>query len=92
MTQRKSTSPSSGRSLVRKGLIDAEAPTFPKYGDVPAKPALDNLVRLLNAGLFDTEYIDAKSAAGLVAAGMKSYRAIHNDPRWAASPILSRVV
>jgi hypothetical protein len=66
--------------------------TFPHYGDVPAKPALDNLARLLNDGMFDTQYIDAKSAAGLVAAGMKAYRQGVNDPRWQSSAILSRVV
>lgn len=66
--------------------------TFPQYGDVPAKPALDNLARLLNAGLFDTDYIDARSAAGLLAAGIQAYRAGFHDPRWQTSPILSRVV
>jgi hypothetical protein len=66
--------------------------SFPQYGNVPAKPALDDLARLLNVGLFDTEYIDAKSAAGLLAAGMKAYRAGFHDQRWQTSPILSRVV
>jgi hypothetical protein len=65
--------------------------TFPKYGNVPAKPALDNLVRLMNIGLFETQYTDAKSSAGLLAAGMKAYRQGINDPRWQTSSILSRV-
>lgn len=66
--------------------------TFPQYGNVPAKPALDELARLLNVGLFDTEYIDARSAAGLLAAGMKAYQQVTADPRWITSPVLSRVV
>lgn len=64
---------------------------FPSYGDVPAKPALDDLARLLNAGLFDTQYIDARSAAGLLAVGMKAYRQGISNPRWKTSLILSRV-
>jgi hypothetical protein len=70
----------------------ARPANFPTYGDVPAKPALDELVRLLNEGLFDTKYIDGKSAAALLASGMKSYRHVHNDRRWQSSSILSRVV
>lgn len=65
--------------------------SFPQYGNVPAKPALDNLARLLNVGLFDTQYIDAKSAAGLLAAGMKAYSESVDDSRWQTSSILSRV-
>ncbi len=64
---------------------------FPDYGEGPAKPALDNLVRLLNAGLFDTQYIDAKSAVSLLAAGMQAYRQSVNDQRWKTSLILSRI-
>ena len=65
--------------------------TFPLYGDVPAKPALDELARLLNEGLFGTQYMDAKAAAALVAAGMKAFKQSINDPRWQTSPILSRL-
>lgn len=64
---------------------------FPQYGNVQAKPALDDLARLLNDGLFDTEYIDAKSAAALLSVGMQAYRQGSNDPRWQTSPILSKV-
>lgn len=65
--------------------------TFPQYGNVPAKRALDELARLLNNGLFDTEYIDGKSAAALVSAGMKAYRQSRGDPRWQTSPTLSQL-
>lgn len=65
--------------------------TFPLYGDVPAKPALDELARLVNNGLFDTDYIEAKAAAALLASGMKAYKDSIDDARWQASPILSRL-
>jgi hypothetical protein len=65
--------------------------TFPSYGDVPAKASLDNLARLLNTGLFDTQYIDAKAAASLLASGMKAYRESLTSPRWQTSSILQRI-
>ncbi|MGS1038355.1 hypothetical protein [Burkholderia glumae] len=41
--------------------------------------------------MFDTQYIDAKSAAGLLAASLKSYREGIDDPRWQSSEVLKRV-
>lgn len=64
---------------------------FPKYGECEAKDNLDDLVRLLQPTLFDTEYIDARSAARLVATALKTYRIAHDDVRWTSDPILSRL-
>lgn len=61
---------------------------FPTYGDCEAKGRLDDLVRLLQPNLFDTEYIDARAAASLVAAGLRSYRSVKDDPRWDTEPTL----
>ncbi len=64
---------------------------FPKYGDCPARPYIDNLVRLLAPNLFATQYIDARSAAALVAAGLQSYQKCRADARWQSNAILREV-
>ena len=61
---------------------------FPDYGTCEAKPYIDELVRLLSSSIFDTDYIDARSAAALVAAGLRAYRAYKDDPRWVSSSVL----
>lgn len=64
---------------------------FPVYGDCPAKAGLDDLFRLLSPDLFDTDYIDARSAAALVATGLQTFRACKDDPRWQDNPILHQL-
>ena len=64
---------------------------FPNYGNCPAKPALDDLFRLVSPDLFDTSYIDARSAAALVATGLRTYRDCNDDPRWHQNPILAEL-
>lgn len=65
---------------------------FPSYGDCEAKPVLDDLFRLVSPDLFNTEYIDARSAAHLVATALGTYRKALAHPKWSTSPILSRLL
>lgn len=65
--------------------------SFPKYGPCEAREQLDDLVRRMQPTLFDSEYIDARSAARLVAAGLRTYRAVRSDSRWTTDPIFSRL-
>ena len=60
----------------------------PNYGNCEAKQYLDDLFRLLSPDLFDTDYIDAKSAAAMVARGLETFKEARDDPRWQNSPIL----
>ena len=64
---------------------------FPTYGDCPSKSGLDDLFRLVSPDLFDTKYIDARSAAALIATGLEAFRNGRNDPRWHVSPILAEL-
>lgn len=64
---------------------------FPVYGDCPAKHRIDELVRLLSPSLFNTQYIDARAAARLLAASLKTYQAAIANPRWQTSEVLRRV-
>jgi len=64
---------------------------FPAYGECEAKADLDDLFRLVSPSLFDTEYIDARSAAALVAAGMEAFRQCKDEPRWKSRPILAEL-
>lgn len=64
---------------------------FPVYGDCSAKEGLDDLFRLLSPNLFDTDYIDARSAAALVATGLQTFRICKDDPRWHDNPILHQL-
>lgn len=65
--------------------------TYPVYGNCPAKPHLDDLFRLVSPDFFTTSYIDARSAAALVVAGLRTYRNCRDDPRWNTNPILTRL-
>jgi hypothetical protein len=49
------------------------------------------LFRLLSPDLFDTDYIDARSAAALVATGLQTFRICKDDPRWHDNPILHQL-
>lgn len=62
---------------------------FPKYAPCAAESKIDELVRLLSPSILQTEYMDAASAARLVATGLNAYVAARNHPKWTDSPILS---
>jgi hypothetical protein len=64
---------------------------FPNYKPCEAEKKIDDLVRLLNPSIFDTEYMDAASGAALVATGLKSFAASLSSDRWTTSPVLSAV-
>lgn len=66
-------------------------PTFPEYGECPAKPYIDELVRLLAPNLFATQYIDARAAAAVVATGLQTFKKCHSDRRWRNNAILREV-
>lgn len=61
---------------------------FPKYGPCDAKESLDDLFRLVSPDLFDTDYIDARSAASLIATGLVTFKNSKDHPRWQTSKIL----
>lgn len=73
--------------------LSKDIPThhFPTYGGFEAKPYLDELKRLVSPSLFLTEYMDARSGASLLACALRSYRSCLSNPRWASSPILSKL-
>ena len=56
--------------------------TFPKYGDCKAKKKLDDLRRLVEMDLFKSQFIDARSAARLLALGVDSYRTCVQSGKW----------
>lgn len=64
---------------------------FPEYGSCDAKASLDDLFRLISPDLFDTDYIDARSAASLIATGLVTFTNSKNDPRWQTSKILKEL-
>jgi hypothetical protein len=66
----------------------ANKKNFPIYGDCPAKADLDDLFRLVSPDLFKTDYIDARSAAALVATGLQTFRICKDDVRWNDNKIL----
>jgi hypothetical protein len=75
----------------RSSLMSGQRLKFPVYGACEAKADLDDLFRLVSPDLFDTEYIDARSAAKLVAAGLEAYRSSIDDPRWNSDPVLAEL-
>ena len=64
---------------------------FPEYGDCDAKVKLDNLVRLLQEDIFESQYMDGRAAARLVATALKSYVAGAGLALWNESEVLSKV-
>ena len=65
--------------------------TFPDYGPCESTGKLDNLVRLLQTDIFETQYMDGRAAAQLLAAGMTSYTKAADHPLWSDSNVLARV-
>ena len=64
---------------------------FPVYANCPAKARLDDLFRLVSADLFDSNYIDTRSAAALIATGLETLRDCTGDPRWHSNPVLAQL-
>ncbi len=64
---------------------------FPEYGSCDAKASLDDLFRLVSPDLFDTDYIDARSAASLIATGLATFKESKEHPRWQTSKTLKEL-
>lgn len=66
---------------------------FPRYGECAAREKLDDLKRLVRSDLFDClQYIDGRSAAGLIAAGLRAYaKSVDSQSLWMTTPTLARL-
>jgi hypothetical protein len=63
---------------------------FPRYNDAARRLKLESLRRLLQTNLFATQFIDARSAAALIATCLAAYRDGISHPLWDEDPALAQ--
>ena len=71
--------------------MQSQHPMFPEYGKCDAKEKLDDLRRLVELDLFKSQFIDARSAARLIALGISSYKTCVQSGKWKNHPKLGAV-